>query len=220
MKERLLKNWATIVFNVAETSLIIIFGIILKLKITEIVLVILLFGFTRIATKGGIHYKSWVKCLAWSLFLTVTLFILVKVDMRIAITMTIFSGLVTSKKADIRDWSMYRNTIKERKYRELEYYILENRDSNKLKKFEKILTQLNETYSKRYKVDFYKVYELYFLKDSSFDDIIRETNLYDNHGVTKVLDIIFFSFNTYMATIGEVIKEEEQNDEKELTSIS
>ena len=218
MKEKLLKNWATILFNVAETSLIIIFGVILKLKITEIVLVILLFGFTRIATKGGIHYKSWVKCLAWSLFLTITLFILVKVDMRIAIAMTIFSGLVTSKKADIRDWSMYRNTIKERKYRELEYYISKNKDSNKLKKFEEILIKLNDIYGERYKVDFYKVYKLYFLNDYSFEDIIKETNLYDNHGVTKVLDIIFFSFNTYIVTIGEEIGE--QNENRELTSIS
>ena len=216
MKEKLSKNWATIVFNVAETGLIIIFGMILKLKITDIILVILLFGFTRIATRGGIHYKSWAKCLMWSLFLVISLFILVKIDMRIAIVMTIFSGLITSKKADIKDWSMYRNTVKERKYRELEYYISKNKGSKELKNFEEILTQLNEQYSERYKVNFYEVYKLYFLENKSFEDIIKITNIYDNHGVTRVLDIIFFSFNTYIATIG---KKEDLNS-KELTSVS
>ena len=213
MREKFLKNWATIVFNVVETSLIIVFGIILKLKITDILLIILLFGLTRIATRGGIHYKSWVKCLIWSLFLIISLFILVKIDMRIAIIMTIFSGLITSKKADVRDWSMYRNKLKERKYRELEYYIINNKNSKELKNFEKILAEVNETYSDRYKVDFYEIYELYFLKNKSFEDIIKITNLYDNHVITKVLDIIFFSFNTYIITIGE----KERLDSKELT---
>ena len=43
--------------------------------------------------------------------------------------------------------------------------------------------------------------------------IIKITDIYDNHGVTKALDIIFFSFNTYIVTIGE----KEQLNLEELT---
>ena len=218
MKEKLLKNWATIIFNVAETSLIVIFGIILKLKISDIILIILLFGCTRIATKGGIHYKSWVKCLIWSLFLTISLFVLVKVDMRIAIVMTIFSGLITSKKADVRDWSMYQNDVKKQKYKELKHYIIKNKDSKQIKDFEEILIELNKKYSERYKIDFCKVYNLYFLEDRSFEYIKKQTGLYDKHTITKALDLIFFSFNPYMVTIDKKI--EEINNHKELTSTS
>ena len=127
--------------------------------------------------------------------------------------MTIFSAVITSKKADVKDWSMYRNNPKERKYRELEYYIAKNKKSKELKKFEEILIDLNKTYMERYKVNLYEVYKLYFLEGKSFGEIIKITDIYDNHGVTKALDIIFFSFNTYIVTIGE----KEQLNLEELT---
>mgnify|MGYP006910886582 FL=1 len=65
----------------------------------------------------------------------------------------------------------------------------------------------------RYKVNLYEVYKLYFLEGKSFGEIIKITDIYDNHGVTKALDIIFFSFNTYIVTIGE----KEQLNLEELT---
>lgn len=218
MKEKLLNNWATIIFNLAETIIIITTGIILHLKIKEIILIILLFGITRISTKEGMHYKSWIKCLIWSVLLITSLFILVKIDIRIAIIMTIFSAIVTSKKADIKDWSMYRNERKYRKYRELEKYIETQKDSLKLKNFEKILKNLNEYYGKRYKADFYNIYKLYFIQRKSFEDIIKITNLYDNHELTRILDIVFISFNTYMEAIGEKI--EIENYKEELATLS
>ena len=198
MINKILRNWKTIIFNVSETVIIIILGFALKLNIKDIVTVILLFGLTRCITKEGLHYKSWKKCLFWSTTLLFSLFVLVRVDIRIAIFMTIFSAVITSKKADVKDWSMYRNNPKERKYRELEYYIAKN---------------LNKTYMERYKVNLYGVYKLYFLEGKSFGEIIKITDIYDNHGVTKALDIIFFSFNTYIVTIGE----KEQLNLEELT---
>ena len=213
MINKILRNWKTIIFNVSETVIIIILGFALKLNIKDIVTVILLFGLTRCITKEGLHYKSWKKCLFWSTTLLFSLFVLVRVDIRIDIFMTIFSAVITSKKADVKDWSMYRNNPKERKYRELEYYIAKNKKSKELKKFEEILIDLNKTYMERYKVNLYEVYKLYFLEGKSFGEIIKITDIYDNHGVTKALDIIFFSFNTYIVTIGE----KEQLNLEELT---
>ena len=104
----------------------------------------------------------------------------------------------------------------------LEYMTLEKcyerdnklyKKSKELKKFEEILIDLNKTYMERYKVNLYEVYKLYFLEGKSFGEIIKITDIYDNHGVTKALDIIFFSFNTYIVTIGE----KEQLNLEELT---
>ncbi len=208
-----LKNWKSLLFNITELLLIMLSGYLLKLKIEDVAIVLALFCGVRIFTKSAIHYKSWKKCLCWSLLLITSLLILVKINIFIAGIMSAYAAIIVSRKADIKDCFMYRNNPKERKYRELEYYIAKNKKSKELKKFEEILIDLNKTYMERYKVNLYEVYKLYFLEGKSFGEIIKITDIYDNHGVTKALDIIFFSFNTYIVTIGE----KEQLNLEELT---
>ena len=132
----LVKNWRSFLFNLSELVLILISGYFLGLSTIEIVIVVLLFCSVRMITKSAMHYKSWKKCLCWSLLLVTSLFILVKVNILIAIIMTIFSALIISEKGNINDCFMYQDKKEEGKYRELKQYVEKNKNTEEIKEGE------------------------------------------------------------------------------------
>ena len=56
----------SIIFNVAETLVIILIGVLLKLDIKIITLITILFATTRMSLGEAMHYKDWYRCLVWS----------------------------------------------------------------------------------------------------------------------------------------------------------
>ena len=71
-------NIPSIIFNLLETFLILLVGWMLNLNSKDIILIVVLFVSGRTFLKGAMHYKSWKKCLIWTLLLMTSLFILVK----------------------------------------------------------------------------------------------------------------------------------------------
>ena len=200
-------NIPSIIFNLLETFLILLVGWILNLNSKDIILIVVLFVSGRIFLKGAMHYKSWKKCLIWTLLLMTSLFILVKIDIYIAIYMTLFSAYIVTERANVKDGYMYYKDVRrEGKYREMERFIEDNINSQEVKKFEDKLRKINTIYKDRYKKDFYCVYELKFKEGKSFEEIKQRTNISDNHELTKILDIIFITFNMYMDDIGKLDK--------------
>ena len=88
----------------------------------------------------------------------------------------------------------------------MERFVENNINSQTVKKFEDKLRKINTIYKDRYKKDFYCVYELKFKEGKSFEEIKQRTNISDNHELTKILDIIFITFNMYMDDIGKLDK--------------
>ena len=200
-------NIPSIIFNLLETFLILLVGWMLNLNSKDIILIVVLFVSGRIFLKGAMHYKSWKKCLIWTLLLMTSLFILVKIDIYIAIYMTLFSAYIVTERANVKDGYMYYKDVRrEGKYREMERFIEDNINSQEVKKFEDKLKKINTIYKDRYKKDFYCVYELKFKEGKSFEEIKQRTNISDNHELTKILDIIFITFNMYMDDIGKLDK--------------
>lgn len=200
-------NIPSIIFNLLETFLILLVGWMLNLNSKDIILIVVLFVSGRIFLKGAMHYKSWKKCLIWTLLLMTSLFILVKIDIYIAIYMTLFSAYIVTERANVKDGYMYYKDVRrEGKYREMERFIEDNINSQEVKKFEDKLRKINTIYKDRYKKDFYCVYELKFKEGKSFEEIKQRTNISDNHELTKILDIIFITFNMYMDDIGKLDK--------------
>ena len=200
-------NIPSIIFNLLETFLILLVGWILNLNSKDIILIVVLFVSGRIFLKGAMHYKSWKKCLIWTLLLMTSLFILVKIDIYIAIYMTLFSAYIVTERANVKDGYMYYKDVRrEGKYREMERFVEDNINSQEVKKFEDKLRKINTIYKDRYKKDFYCVYELKFKEGKSFEEIKQRTNISDNHELTKILDIIFITFNMYMDDIGKLDK--------------
>lgn len=200
-------NIPSIIFNLLETFLILLVGWMLNLNSKDIILIVVLFVSGRTFLKGAMHYKSWKKCLIWTLLLMTSLFILVKIDIYIAIYMTLFSAYIVTERANVKDGYMYYKDVRrEGKYREMERFVEDNINSQEVKKFEDKLRKINTIYKDRYKKDFYCVYELKFKEGKSFEEIKQRTNISDNHELTKILDIIFITFNMYMDDIGKLDK--------------
>lgn len=200
-------NIPSIIFNLLETFLILLVGWMLNLNSKDIILIVVLFVSGRIFLKGAMHYKSWKKCLIWTLLLMTSLFILVKIDIYIAIYMTLFSAYIVTERANVKDGYMYYKDVRrEGKYREMERFVEDNINSQEVKKFEDKLRKINTIYKDRYKKDFYCVYELKFKEGKFFEEIKQRTNISDNHELTKILDIIFITFNMYMDDIGKLDK--------------
>lgn len=205
-------NFKSLLFNVSEATVILLFGyLILKCSVAKMLISIALFVFVRENIGGAKHYKNPKKCAIWSFALIETLFLVIKTDLIIGISMSILAGVLMSKGGDIALFE-YRNEDNKKKYREMKKYIEDCKDKKIMEEFEKRLKKIELTYKDRFKYSYCKIYELYFLKGSSFKDIKEELNMYDNHEVTEALDIIFMIFNTYMIEINEFDKLKENKE--------
>lgn len=201
----------SVIFNLIEFFLIFLLGILSKVSIEEITFLCILFATVRTSCENPMHYKSPILCLIWSSIVFESFFLLTKVNMPIAMILTAFEAMILTKQGDIRNIFMYRND-ENSKYREMKKYIKDKKDSAAINHFEDILKKLDKKYKERYKSSFYLVYQLYFKEEKSFNEIIKETSLYDNHAITRILDIIFISFNTYI-TMYENLDELQYNEE-------
>ena len=91
----------SIIFNLVETLLIFGCGLILKIKATHILLIMLLFMFSKALFGKSLHYKKWYKCLLCSLLILSTLFGIFKFDSHQAFILTVFSSYIMTSRADV-----------------------------------------------------------------------------------------------------------------------
>ena len=97
--EKFKKILPTIIFNIAETGVIVLIGMLLDVPITYIILIIVTFLVTRGLLGKTIHFKTWYRCMVWSLLLMLSLFELFKVDLVICITFAVFTAYILTGKA-------------------------------------------------------------------------------------------------------------------------
>lgn len=143
----------SIIFNVIESIVIILIGVLLRLKIEDIIIVILLFGIVRMLTKGAIHYKDWKRCLLWSTLQMFSLFLVYKVGINISILITTFSAIILSKKGDINDIFMWGgNNLNNTVFAWVKF----NQENDKLIKYEE---RLKETDRQKYFIFKYRFRE-------------------------------------------------------------
>ena len=205
-------NYKSLIFNLVEFIIIFIIGyFLIKCPLSKMFVAFAIFVYTKEIIGGSKHYKSPAKCMIWSLLLFVSLFIVIKMDLIIGISMSILAGVLMSKGGDIALFE-YRNEDNKKKYREMKKYIEQCEDKKIIEEFEIRLKKIEDSYKDRFKYPYYEIYKLYFLKNSSFKDIKEHLNMYDNHGVTEALDIIFMIFNTYMIEINEFDKLKEDKE--------
>ena len=206
-----MKNIKSRLFNIFELIVIIIIGLSMKVPVQQIICLLIVFMVVRQNLNNPMHYKSQYLCLFWSTAVFISFYILTYVNPIVAMLGAGFGALVVTGNADVKDVFMFNNDD-ESKYREMKKFIENNQNTDTVKEYEKIVKNLNERYKNRYKIDFYKVFVLKFYEKKTFKQIIEETNLNDNKEVTKALDIISMSFNTFMQVKNKL--EEIDNDEK------
>ena len=182
-------NWGSLVFNISETIVIILFGFALKLPINHILYIMLTFMISRGFFGKALHFKTWYRCLIWSSLIMLSLFVLLKVDLIISILFAIFSAFLMTGKSNIKDMYLWKNEASSTsKYQDIIDYIKYNGLNNKLMEFEDKLKAKDNLE--------YLVYKYKFKDNKTFREISELLDL-ENPRIVEHLDKIAFAIRLY-----------------------
>ena len=162
----------TIIFNIAETILILLMGILLKLPINYILITMLVFMISRGCFGKALHFKDWYRCLVWSALIMLSLFLIIHIDLKLSILFAIFSAFIMTGKSNIND--MYLWSGNKSKYNALIDFVAMSPNH-------KILLDHEEYWRVNYPIR-YEIFNLYFRERKTYQEImtikdLSETNL-------------------------------------------
>lgn len=183
---KLLEYLPSLIFNLAESVLIVLIGVLLGLELKFIALVLVLFAMTRMKLGKAIHYKDWYKCLIWSTLVFLSLFVVAKADILICIIMTIFCAYILTNKGNINDVFMWKG--KNTKYADIDEFIKYQALDDKLIEFEKKIKEQDN-------LD-YLIYKYRFKENLTFEEIGDRLDIPTNR-ITEKLDRITFALRLY-----------------------
>ena len=165
---------STLIFNIAETVLIFLVGRLLGLEINNIIIVMLSFMVSRGFFGKALHFKTWYRCLVWSLLTLLSLFAILKIDLRISILFTIFSAFIMTGRSNIND--MYLWSGRTSKYDALKNLIAISPNNP-------IVLEHEEYWRKYYPIR-YEIFKLYFRENKTYQEI-AELKGFDDNTITK-----------------------------------
>ena len=187
MVQWLKHNAGTLFFNVAETLVIFLIGKSLRLPITNILLVMITFMISRGFFGKALHFKTWYRCLIWSCLILLSLFLILKIDLKISILFAIFSAFIMTGKSNVNDMYLWKPK-NESKYYDIEEYI-------KYHEFDKELIEFEENIQKKDKVLFL-LYKYRFKEHKTFSEISELLDIETNR-ITTELDKIAFGMRIF-----------------------
>ena len=176
-----------LIFNIIETAIIFMVGLIFKIESNVIVALMLVFFFTRLLCGGPKHYATWYRCLVWSLLVFTSLFALTDLHILAIVLMTIFTGYISTGKADINDLYMWKG--KNSKYEDIAEYIKYNSMSDELMEFEKKLKNKDDL--------LYLLYKYRFKEKKNFAEISELLDDMPTCDISKKLDSISLSIRLF-----------------------
>lgn len=170
--EKYKKIIGTIIFNIAETILILLIGILLKLPINYILITMLVFMISRGCFGKALHFKDWYRCLVWSALIMLSLFLIIHVDLILSVLFAIYSAFIMTGKSNIND--MYLWSGNKSKYNALIDFVAMSPNH-------KILLDHEEYWRVNYPIR-YEIFNLYFRERKTYQEImtikdLTETNL-------------------------------------------
>lgn len=171
---KLKKLLPTLIFNIVETLIIFMCGLALNLEMKYILVIMLTFMISRGFFGKALHFKTWYRCLIWSTFIMLSLFVLLKVDLVISILFAIFSAFIMTSKSNICD--MYLWTGKVSKYDALKNFIA-------ISPNHPILLEHEEYWRKNYPMR-YEIFQLYFRENQTYE-YIAKLKSFDDNTITK-----------------------------------
>ena len=165
---------STLIFNIAETILIFLVGRMLGLEKNNIIIVMLCFMISRGCLGQSLHFKTFYRCLVWSLLILLSLFLILKIDLKISILFTIFSAFIMTVRSNIKD--MYLWSGKTSKYDALKDFISVSPNNS-------IILEHEEYWRKNYPIR-YDIFRLYFRENKTYQEI-AEIKGFDDNTITK-----------------------------------
>lgn len=184
--KKVLNLLPSIIFNLAESLVIILIGFWLNLDTKEILMILLLFSITRMRLGVAMHYKDWYKCLIWSTLVFLSLFIVAKAGTILSIIMTIFCAYILTGKGNINDTFLWKG--KSSKYNDIEDFIKYHSYDDKLIEFEEKIKNQDD-------LD-YLIYKYRFKDGLTFNEISDKLDI-DNPRIAERLNKIAFAIRLY-----------------------
>lgn len=173
-------------FNIIETIIIFMVGLIFELSHNEIIVLMLTFFFTRLLCGKPKHYATWYRCLVWSLLVFTSLFAITDLHIIVVLLLTIFTGYIATGRADIDDIYMWKG--KNTKNKDVEDYI-------KYHPFDDVLLDFENKLKKQDNLS-YLLYKYRFKENLSFTEIAEKIDL-ETPRVSEQIDKIAFSLRIY-----------------------
>ena len=168
--DKLKKILPTLIFNIVETLIIFMCGIALNLEIKYVLVIMLTFMISRGFFGKALHFKTWYRCLIWSTFIMLSLFVLLKVDLILSILFAIFSAFIMTGKSNIKD--MYMWTGKISKYDALKDFVA-------ISPNHPILLEHEEYWRRNYPIR-YEIFKMYFRENKTYQEIANIKGFEDN----------------------------------------
>ena len=172
--DKLKKILPTLIFNIVETLIIFMCGIALNLEIKYVLVIMLTFMISRRFFGKALHFKTWYRCLIWSTFIMLSLFVLLKVDLVLSILFAIFSAFIMTGKSNIKD--MYMWTGKISKYDALKDFVA-------ISPNHPILLEHEEYWRRNYPIR-YEIFKMYFRENKTYQEI-ADIKGFDDNTITK-----------------------------------
>lgn len=177
----------TIVFNVAETTLILLSGLMLGVELKNIVLVMLVFMISRGFFGKPLHFKTWYRCLVWSLLILTSLFVVLKVSLVLSVLFAVFGAFIMTGKSNINDMYLWKNDGESSKYRDVEEFVKYHEFDDILLEFERKLKDRDPEYL---------IYKYRFKDRKTFAEISELLDM-DTPRIVEHLDKIAFAIRIY-----------------------
>ena len=176
-----------LIFNIIETIIIFLLGNIFNVNMNIRIMFMVTFFLTRMIIGKPKHYNKAYRCAIWSFLVFVSLYSLSSLDIPVIILLTIFTGFISTGRADIEDMYLWKSN-KVSKYSDIEEYIKYHLLDDKLIDFE-------EKIKKQDNLDFL-IYKYRFKDCLTFEEISNRLDIQTNR-ITEKLDRIAFALRLY-----------------------
>lgn len=187
MKDTKVLNFIKVLsFNIIETVIIFFLGNIFNVDMNIRIMFMVTFFLTRMIIGKPKHYNKAYRCALWSFLVFTSLYSLSSLDLIAIIFLTIFTGFVSTGRADTKEMFMWKG--KNSKYKDIEEYIKYNSMSNELIEFEKKLKEQDNL--------LFLIYKYKFKEGMTFTEMSEKLSL-DNPRIVEKLDKIALSIRIY-----------------------
>lgn len=180
------KFWVSLFFNILETIIVYMIGLIFKVSHNEIIVIMITFFFTRLLCGKPKHFATWYRCFVWSLLVSTSLFALTDLHIFVILLLSAFTGYLSTGKADINDMYMWKG--RSSNYQDIDDYIKYNPMSDELLEFEKKLKERDNL--------LYLLYKYRFKENLTHAQIAEKTDL-ETPRVSEKIDKVAFSLRIY-----------------------
>lgn len=179
--------WFSLLFNIVETIVIFMIGLILKLNWNEIIALMVIFFLTRLLCGKPKHYSTWYRCFVWSALVFTSLFALTDLHIFAILLLTVFTGYIATGRADINEMYMWKGKCTKNK--DIEDYIKYHPLESKLLEFENKLKQQDDL--------LFLIYKYRYKENKSFGEISQLLGNMPTCDISNKLDGIALTIRIY-----------------------